>query len=383
MLIADIFVIYMEHRNNGEERRHSNIVALARDAGRSAVDLVHLRRLNPSDLASKAKNMSRRTAAIAGIGALLVTAGAVGVSTASSNGSTSSVSAKTFGPWDEQLVFSLQRNRSSLVYDVTAIPSNNTAFLVNGLTNKGYWYQVGLSFNWPDSATPNNQLQSAVPGYNMNFETFNPNGDSIFPAVGGGMALFNGPVFTGDPVMLALFFYKSQVIMGALDLNTNAVSVAAFPAYGATVFVGTPTAMNKEGFSSSIMTERYCAFPNCGPELQQTYTPVGGGTFSGTPFVEERKPSSVQALDHKWVIARGCTDTAVNPQVEYEYKLPVGNTNEAYVIAFNNGTIVTGVEKVSRVYYVMGIPITVPPQSSYTTQSPSEIANNCRPKPRP
>ena len=55
--------------------------------------------------------------------------------------------------YDEQLGLSFTQNWTSLAYNVTAVARNDTsgigpAYLLNGCTNQGYWYQVGLSYNW-------------------------------------------------------------------------------------------------------------------------------------------------------------------------------------------------------------------------------------------
>ena len=66
--------------------------------------------------------------------------------------------------YDEQLGTTFTQNFTSLAYKVTALAQTGTdgygpAYLLNGLGNTGYWYQVGLltigtptrhqDFNWP------------------------------------------------------------------------------------------------------------------------------------------------------------------------------------------------------------------------------------------
>ena len=55
--------------------------------------------------------------------------------------------------YDEQLGTTFTQDASSLAYTVIAVAQTGTdnygpAYLLNGLGNTGYWYQVGLSYNW-------------------------------------------------------------------------------------------------------------------------------------------------------------------------------------------------------------------------------------------
>ena len=56
--------------------------------------------------------------------------------------------------WDEQLGLSFTQDFYSIAYNVTAVQQADSdgygpAYLLNGLSNSDYWYQVGLSWNWP------------------------------------------------------------------------------------------------------------------------------------------------------------------------------------------------------------------------------------------
>ena len=54
--------------------------------------------------------------------------------------------------YDEQVGETFTQSFTSMAY-VTAVAQVNSdgigpAYLLNGLSDKGYWYQVGLSYNW-------------------------------------------------------------------------------------------------------------------------------------------------------------------------------------------------------------------------------------------
>ncbi len=359
----------MEPTNNAMVRRVRE--SLGRAIEKGALELRDVRRLEES-AAARIKSLGNRTkiTALTAIAAVVVGAGVVEFSPIGRDfpiGAGQSISTRMFGPWDEQLVVSFKNNMNYMAFEVTAVPSDATAFLVNGISNKGYWYQVGLSYNWPCAGGSDTGLITCTPGYFMNFEAFNSAGNSIFPPIGGGALPFNGPINSGDQVELALLFQKGNVIMGAFDMNTGAYAIAGYSAFGASKFVGTQTAMNNNGFSTGLMTERYCAYPDCGPEMTQVYKPMAPGNYQGTLFYEERRPSATKALDHKFVVARGCTSNAVEPKFSYVYANVVGNSEKTIEVLLNDGTFITGA-------------VSTGSGASFTLISSSEVANTCRPK---
>ena len=57
--------------------------------------------------------------------------------------------------WDEQLGESFTQDSTIMDMNVTAIAQADSygygpAYLLAGLSNTGYWYEVGISFNWPN-----------------------------------------------------------------------------------------------------------------------------------------------------------------------------------------------------------------------------------------
>jgi len=74
------------------------------------------------------------------------------------------------------------------------------AYLLNGLGNTGYWYQVGLSYDWDGSAST---------GFQLAYEVFNSSGSSVYPATGGGMAAIS-PVNPGDTILTYSEFLQRQ-----------------------------------------------------------------------------------------------------------------------------------------------------------------------------
>jgi len=158
-----------------------------------------------------------------------------------------------------------------MAYNVTAVGQSDSngygpAYLLNGLTNNGYWYQVGVSFDWP------NQGGGYAPGFALNYEVFNPSSVSIFPSEGGGLGNFSGSVSSGDTVALKLYFSGGNVIMSANDLTSGATASVSYSDKGATTFVGLSTPANSNGFFTGLMTEWYHASPYYSNEGKVTFS---------------------------------------------------------------------------------------------------------------
>ncbi|MDG7044203.1 MAG: hypothetical protein JRN19_01725 [Nitrososphaerota archaeon] len=202
--------------------------------------------------------------------------------------------------WDEQLGESFTQDFTSLAFNVTAVPQSDSygygpAYLLNGLSDTGYWYQVGLSYNWPHTSGGYNS------GFNMIYAVFNPSGSIILPTSGGGgLDSFSGPVNSGDLVLLNLYFDNSTgvVKMYAYDWNTGASASETFSSEGATYFQGQNgySASNSNGFFTGLMTEWYHVNPYYGSEQQVTYMEQGFQFTSAWLWTHEWNPSTSQTL---------------------------------------------------------------------------------------
>jgi hypothetical protein len=179
---------------------------------------------------------------------------------------------------------------SQLEFKVTAIAQCDAngygpAYLVSGLSNTGYWYQVGLNWDWPL------QTGGHISGFGFISEAWAPGGLTHSSA----STRFSGTVNPNDTVELSLSFNRGAVVASAWDLNTKASASANYPAHGATSFVGSqaqqsPSAFSYEtqGYFTGLMTEWYHASPNyTGPEQEVTYsgtTPITSATLGVTEW---------------------------------------------------------------------------------------------------
>lgn len=192
--------------------------------------------------------------------------------------------------YDEQVGVTFTQSFTSIEYNVTAMPQTDPglgtgpAYLVNGLSDTGYWYQVGVSWDWAPGDTPGTGLA-------MSYEVFNAHGSSVYPTDGqGGLASFSGPVNPGDVVTLDLYFSGSSgtVVMKAYDTSTGASASATYPASGGSYFVGLPDSVsNPNGFFTGLMTEWYHGLPYFANEAAAVYSDSGVGPASAWMWMDE------------------------------------------------------------------------------------------------
>jgi hypothetical protein len=163
--------------------------------------------------------------------------------------------------YDEQLLMGFEQNfTSSIKYNVTVRAQNDSfgfgpAYLLNGLSDAGYWYQVGVAWNLPTGSGA--QFDQ---GFRFVYEVWNSNtGSTVFPRTGGTIA---ARFTAGDRDVVELSLNMTQdgkVLMSAHDWNTSARSSASYDASGASEFLGFKDKVS--GFPTSLLTEWYHALP--------------------------------------------------------------------------------------------------------------------------
>jgi len=199
--------------------------------------------------------------------------------------------------YDEQVGLTFTQDFPSLEYNVTAVEQTDPtmgdgpAYLLNGISNLGYWYQVGVSWDWSPGGSPGT-------GFNMNYEVYDNLGNSVFPLNGsGGLLAFSGAVNARDPVTLELFISSSSqsVTMLAKDPNTGAVASETYASMGATYFVGLPDSpSDPNGYFTGLMTEWYHAAPYYANEAEVVFSNRAVALSSAWMWIEEFDPTTSQ-----------------------------------------------------------------------------------------
>jgi hypothetical protein len=163
--------------------------------------------------------------------------------------------------YNEQLLLGFEQNfTSSLSYNVTLRAQNDSfgfgpVYLLNGLTDSGYWYQVGVAWNLGDASGT-----QYLPGFRFVYEVWDAGTKtSVFPQTGGTLpAGFSAA--DGDVALLSLnMTVDGQVSMSAHDWNTSASASAIYDGFGATQFLGFKEKVT--GFPTSLLTEWYHVVP--------------------------------------------------------------------------------------------------------------------------
>lgn len=230
--------------------------------------------------------------------------------------------------YDEQIGMTFTQNFVSLAYNVTAVEQSDPSsgygpsYLLNGLSDSGYWYQVGLSWNWDGNGTYSNYS----PGFNFIYEVWDSNGNSIFPTNGGGgVQPFSGPVNAGDTVLLNLYFSSTYgVVMLAKDYNTGSTSFQTYSAEGGSQFIGlSGSASNSNGFFTGLMTEWYHSSP----------------FYGNISPVKYSNPHYALSSAWMWIDEFSCPDiTCSNPNVLFSDRTsgPVSYSNPTQLQEFSS-----------------------------------------------
>ena len=220
--------------------------------------------------------------------------------------------------YDQQMGMTFVEDFVSLAYNVTAVDQTDPygygpAYLLNGLSNLGYWYQVGISYNWP---------YAGISGYNQgfafNYQVFAPNQSSVYPRNGGGgLQAFSGPVYSGDTILLVLDFYNNFVVMYAFDWDTNAEAIQVFSAEGAQYFEGSPYGpSNQNGYFTGLMTEWYHPEPYYSYNCKVTYSNDEYALVAAWMWMDEYDP-----YDYSWTGAWFTTTTTPIDLYQNPYQL--------------------------------------------------------------
>jgi len=204
-------------------------------------------------------------------------------------GPSSTISAPNPG-YDVQELMAFTQSYSQLEFSVTAVAQCDSngygpAYLLNGLSNTGYWYQVGINWNWP--------LQSGgyVSGFGFVSEDWAPGGSTRSPS----STPFSGTVNQNDTIELSIYFSGVNVVASARDLNTSASASITYPGHRATTFVGLQAQQSRsrfffatQGYFTGLMTEWYHVSPNAsGPKQGVVYSETTAPVTSATVGVGE------------------------------------------------------------------------------------------------
>jgi len=218
--------------------------------------------------------------------------------------------------YDEQIGATFTDNFTSLAYNVTVLTQTDAegygpGYLLNGLTAQGYFYQVGVSYNWPTEP-------GSYPGFGFGYQVFGPSDTPVYPPIGGsGLENFSATVNSGDSVLLSLTFTGSTVQMLARDWNTGATAQTNYSSFGSTSFVGSPRGpSNFQGYFTGLMTEWYHVAPYSGNEGGVTYTNNAVALSSAWMWIEEFDTGSSGAgpnLFHNETLTTFANDRQVYP----------------------------------------------------------------------
>jgi|SRR3989441_12656628 len=216
--------------------------------------------------------------------------------------------------YDQQVSLIFTQDFSALNYNVTAVPQTDSsgygpAYLLNGLSDVGYWYQVGLAYNWPLAS--GNSYDS---GFHFIWEVFTPNGTTRNPV----LSRIPDNVNPGDTVGLSLSFsgITDMVTMYVVDYNTGANSSHSDKAGGGTLFRGSSSASSART-PTSLMTEWYHPSPSEISMKQVTYSESNIQLSKAWICIGEYVPPNPNSLVYSQCTSSSLTLTSQLQQYSY------------------------------------------------------------------
>ena len=180
--------------------------------------------------------------------------------------------------YDYQFWYYPVSSQSSLSFNVVAQPKTDAygfgpLLAVNGATAGGYWYQVGLSYNfWKYGGIHH------LDGFQMFYQVYE-NDNAVYPYSNGSTSPINFTTLqAGNTVTLSLSFQNGNVTMQATDQQTGQSISKSYYAYGATTFIaGNPDSNTP----TSLLTEWPHVLPYLCPNTTTRFVPSSGATFHG------------------------------------------------------------------------------------------------------
>ncbi|MDG6922874.1 MAG: hypothetical protein JRN67_06235 [Nitrososphaerota archaeon] len=294
---------------------------------------------------------------------------AVNFHVASANLSEALNAGSTSAAYDEQLGITFTQSFSNLAYNVTAIAQTDSdgygpAYLLNGLTNAGYWYQIGVSYNWPELSGQH------VSGFSVNYNVFNNKQQVVLPASGAGgvTTTTGGSISQGDDVGLSLSFSGANVLMLVHDWTSGATAQVSYNSEAATQFVGLTAPANSNGFFTGLMTEQYHNNPYTGDEAKVHYSSSTITLSSAILWIDEY---NVNTLKSQFGNDSGIISFAQNPTQYHTYSLNGGT------VAANAANFITGSENTVQFildYSIAGGGTGLAPIFSYTSHGITQTA---------
>ena len=189
--------------------------------------------------------------------------------------------------WDEQATLSFSTRSTLLETNVTISSPHDSdgygpAFLLNAVTNVGYWYQVGVAYNWGIVAP----MSGYDPGFVLITAVFSPT-DAAEPEF---ELTDPANLVSGDLVGLEMAFDSDCVVM-SWTVDNQILASQSYSSFGATLFVNN-SSIPSSTFGPSLMTEWWHAQPYYGQTASAVYTmPSVLGSFVGMG-IQERIPAT-------------------------------------------------------------------------------------------
>lgn len=238
----------------------------------------------------------------------------------------------------EGLILAMNSTVTHVEINVTALEqcSDNAigpGYILAGRTDQGYWYEVGIAWNWPVSLDPSGGVAN---GFHSTYSVYSPSGTS--QRINGYyeyLNMLNG-VNDGDLVQLGLSISNNEVLMSVHDWKSGITDRLSTPAYSASKFVAPQGGFDSNGYYTGIATVEFHGSSFHGDEQRVVYKYPNTPQFSAWMRIDEFTDPGNTLVFNQMTLTKY---TASSQLVNLTYQ---GATGASNATTFITGTESTG-----------------------------------------
>lgn len=237
--------------------------------------------------------------------------------------------------YSEALILAVNSTLTHVEFNVTALEQCSDddigpGYILAGLTDQGYWYEVGLAWNWPISLDPSGGVAN---GFHSIYSSYTASG--TIQKINGYTNTLNmlKGVNDGDLVQLGLSISNGDILMSVHDWNSEITDRLSTSAYSASKFVAPKGGFDSNGYYTGVATVEFHGSSFFGDEQRAVYKYPNIPQSSAWMRIEEHTdPGNTIVFNQQTPVKYNSS-----PQLE-------NLTYEGTTVASNSTTFMTGTQ---------------------------------------
>jgi hypothetical protein len=207
--------------------------------------------------------------------------------------------------YDEQAILFDPISTSSVLANANVSSQTDSqgygaAFLVNAESTTGYWYQVGVAYDWGWES-------GYLPGFAVIYSMYAPSTASSNPTA---LCMERPSLLQDEPVLLQIQITSGTVLLTVSQTGPGQIAAVLFSSYGASTFEGTSNA-SQYGFFTGWMTEwdHTDAYYDATAHAEYTLQPRQSTSDFGIGEYNTETGATLFGEDNQQSLSCGCTQS--------------------------------------------------------------------------